>query len=243
VRFVNFKGDRCVFSLLVLFAFASSGMSAQSQGPESLPRTPAAHRYFPQGVFAAASGADDIKAAWYTHTLTALTEPSLLEVSGDKAAHVYRFFWLPSFHRPISVRLTINSDGSGLVVARSVDEHTGLLTKKGVHDSGKLILDTVGNVDQSQVREFLGQLQKLKFWTMTAEDDGSSLMDLPVFRTRMPPVDGAQWVLEGVKNGAYHIVDRWSPESGGSFAASSQEYARLCRYLLQLGNVDVKNLY
>ena len=27
-------------------------------------------------------------------------------------------------------------------------------------------------------------------------------------------VDGAQWIIEGARNGTYHIVDRWSPEDG-----------------------------
>ena len=27
-------------------------------------------------------------------------------------------------------------------------------------------------------------------------------------------LDGAQWILEGVRNGKYHVVDRWSPEKG-----------------------------
>jgi hypothetical protein len=27
-------------------------------------------------------------------------------------------------------------------------------------------------------------------------------------------VDGAQWIIEGVRNGSYHIVDRWSPTNG-----------------------------
>ena len=27
-------------------------------------------------------------------------------------------------------------------------------------------------------------------------------------------VDGAQWIIEGVRNGTYHVVDRWSPREG-----------------------------
>jgi len=27
-------------------------------------------------------------------------------------------------------------------------------------------------------------------------------------------LDGAQWILEGVKNGKYQVTDRWSPEVG-----------------------------
>jgi hypothetical protein len=27
-------------------------------------------------------------------------------------------------------------------------------------------------------------------------------------------LDGSQWVIEGIKNGSYHLVDRWSPKDG-----------------------------
>jgi hypothetical protein len=27
-------------------------------------------------------------------------------------------------------------------------------------------------------------------------------------------VDGAQWIIEGVRNKTYHVVDRWSPKDG-----------------------------
>ncbi len=36
------------------------------------------------------------------------------------------------------------------------------------------------------------------------------LWDLPT-RGQDPQCDGAGWILEAVKGGHYHIVDRWSP--------------------------------
>jgi hypothetical protein len=49
---------------------------------------------------------------------------------------------------------------------------------------------------------FLGKIQENKFWDLATRD-----------KSRMG-LDGAQWTLEGVKNGDYHIVDRWSPNDG-----------------------------
>ena len=201
----------------------------------------ASDKYFPPGVFDT-TRPDNFKEVWYTRTLTALAEPSLYELRADKAVQVYRFLWLPSFHRPISVRLTINSDGTGSVVARSVDKHTGLLTATKT-DTGKLILDTTGEASKTQVQEVLKQLENLGFWFMKAEDDWGGRQDAQGRRIRIMGADGAGWVLEGVKNGEYHIVDRWSPEAAGNSVASNQEYARLCRHFLQLGKVEVKDLY
>ena len=28
--------------------------------------------------------------------------------------------------------------------------------------------------------------------------------------------DGSQWIIEGVRGGKYHVVDRWSPTSGAA---------------------------
>lgn len=214
---------------LIVACSASATILAQSQSPESGAPPSASDKYFPPGVFGT-NQPGNFTGVWYTRTLRALTEPSLFELRADKTVQVYRFLWLPSFHRPISVRLTINSDGSGSIVARSVDKHTGLLNAKKT-DSGKLVLDTVGEASKTQVQELSKQLENLGFWSMKTEDDPCC------------GEDGARWVLEGVKNGEYHIVDRWSPEQLGSGVASSQTYAWLCRYLLQLGKVEVKDLY
>jgi hypothetical protein len=43
--------------------------------------------------------------------------------------------------------------------------------------------------------------------------------------------DGAGWILEGLRDGEYYVVDKQSPEN--------DSYSQLCRYLLQLGKVDV----
>ena len=46
--------------------------------------------------------------------------------------------------------------------------------------------------------------------------------------------DGSQWVLEGVRDNRYHIVDRWSPENS--------EYREACTYLLKLSGMDEDRL-
>ena len=43
--------------------------------------------------------------------------------------------------------------------------------------------------------------------------------------------DGAQWVLEGTRNGRYHVVDRWSP--------TGTEYEQLCKFLMELSPVKL----
>jgi hypothetical protein len=162
--------------------------------------------------------------------LSALEEPPLFGLRDNRSLQVYRFLWLPSFHRPISVRLTINADGSGSIVARSVDRHTGSLGKVP-SDTGKLILDTTSDVDKAQVQDVLEQLQRLAFWAMpTEEAQAASITTDHGYTFESVGIDGSQWILEGVRGGEYHVVDRWSPKDNS--------YSQLCKLLLRLGNVE-----
>lgn len=218
-------------ALVAAFGLLVGALPIQSQNSPSLPPTVLGAQYFPSGVFdiQRPSARDN----WYACTLRELNEPSLFALRNDKSAQVYRFLWIPSFHRPISVRLTINIDGTGSVVTRSVDSHAGLLTKPA-SDMGKLIQDTATVIDQEQVKDVVEQLQRLSFWSMPTEKEqltrprsksgsGSTVL-LPIH------LDGSQWILEGLRGGEYHVVDRWSPRD--------DSYSELCKHLLHLGKVE-----
>jgi hypothetical protein len=213
-------------SALFICVIAGTAL-AQSQQPSALPPDVLASQYFPSGVFDTYTHSSNDK--WYACTLAALREPSLFAMRNDKSAEVYRFLWLPSFHRPISVRLIINVEGTGTIVTRSVDTHAGLLTKPA-SDTGKLIIDTTTAVDKAQVQDVLGQLQGLAFWSMPSEKEEASPQSSGTPTLRVAGVDGSQWVLEGVRRGEYHVVDRWSPHDDA--------YSRVCKHLLGLANVD-----
>jgi hypothetical protein len=132
--------------------------------------------------------------AYYEKHLTALKEPSLREASKRQKTQSYRFLWLRSFHHPIAVRIDLNADGTSLLT-------TKMASGSGGYDPGKLIQDETLNLTLEQTNRFLGQIEATSFWKLP-----SSVQE------RGP--DGAQWIIEGVRNGTYHIVDRWSPTSG-----------------------------
>ena len=48
-------------------------------------------------------------------------------------------------------------------------------------------------------------------------------------------LDGAQWIIEGLLNGNYHIVDRWSPEEGSIRAIGL--------HFLKLSDLKVDEIY
>jgi len=148
------------------------------------PFTTAQTKYFPP----------DFPPAYYEKHLTALNEPSLWEASKGQKTESYRFLWLRTFHHPIAVRVDLKADGTSLLT-------TKISSGSGGYDPGKLIQDETLGLTREQTNRFLGQIEADNFWKLPS-----------VQRDR--GVDGAQWIIEGIRNGSYHVVDRWSPTNG-----------------------------
>jgi hypothetical protein len=70
-------------------------------------------------------------------------------------------------------------------------------------------------------------LNQISFWNLPTDErskpnaDGS--IDLHL--------DGAEWLIEGFRDGAYHVTDRWSPKG---------QYRETCLYLLKLSGLRVR---
>ena len=56
-------------------------------------------------------------------------------------------------------------------------------------------------LSEEQTDWFLGKIGENTFWKLPSIQETMGL-------------DGSQWVIEGIKNGSYHLVDRWSPKDG-----------------------------
>ena len=77
------------------------------------------------------------------------------------------------------------SDGTGLLGLRATDNHRGRLT-----------IDKSLAVTPDEVAKALALIEQAQFWRMPTE---SSVRGL----------DGSKWILEGTRNGSYHMVTRW----------------------------------
>jgi hypothetical protein len=149
--------------------------------------------YFPADTLAATPSQHQFKAEWYAKQLSALREASLWQLSRKNAGvEVYRFLWLRSFHHPMSVSLTVASNGSGVLTSKEADG-------KGGYEPGKLIRNSTATLSKEQTQLFRDRVESLGFWKLAARQQGSA------------GLDGAQWIIEAVKGGRYQIVDRWSP--------------------------------
>jgi hypothetical protein len=155
-------------------------------------------QYFPEAAFDKQEKSNDFAVEWYSQQLKALQEPSLWETSKSIKGQVYRFLWLRSFHHPVVVRLNVNDDGKGTLVTKVADGQGG-------YPPGKLIENRTQDLSKQQTQWFLDEVKALKYWDLpTREGENPNVVQ----------VDGAQWIVEAVRNGTYKIVDRWSPEKG-----------------------------
>lgn len=177
----------------------------------------AAAQFFPAGAFSDKPDVHEMTAAWYSRHLTAMEEPSLLKRAAErKEAEIYRFIWLRSFHPPYVFRLEVRADGTGTLVVKNA-------SGSGGYDPGRLVLSKTLALDARKARQFTSALGQLNFWQLATRDPARS------------GHDGAQWILEGVKGGRYHVVDRWSPEEG--------PFRKLMLDLVALASVKVRPIY
>ncbi len=153
--------------------------------------------YFPKNVFQDDSWGDQFLASWYAHELEVLEEPSLLEMAKNPVCESYRFLWLRTFHNPVAVRLDVRDDGIGVITTKVASGASGF-PRKDVH----LIESMSRPLTPDETRAFLLQVGKGSFWSLASHVED---------RTGM---DGSEWIIEGAKDGKYHVVTRWSPDEG-----------------------------
>lgn len=141
---------------------------------------------------------------WYGKFLKAFKEKPLFETS-NKELEIYRFTWLRTFHHPVVIKIEKQKDK----VSISFKELDGL----GGYKPGKIINNEKNSMGKENWCKFIKLLNETDYWQMKTQDD-------------VLGEDGASWILEGVKENRYHVVDRWSPSGG--------KYREACVYLLKL---------
>jgi hypothetical protein len=150
--------------------------------------------YFPKDALSSYDRVAASRARWYSDQLRALDERSLLEAANNPSVQSYRFVWLRTFHHPVTVRLDIRVDGTGELTSK-------IASGAGGYKPGKLIENKSRILSKEQTNKFLDQVKDAGFWELPSYEENFG-------------VDGSQWIIEGVKDGKYHVVDRWTPAKG-----------------------------
>ncbi len=126
----------------------------------------------------------------YSKHLSAMGEPS---ISCGQPGDAYRFTWLRTFHHPVVVR--VSGMGNHAIV-QAVE-----LDGAGGYEPGKVLRRIEKTLSA-------GEFEKLKSSFSTAEF-GSMLTS-----EKREGLDGSEWIVEMSDNGKYHLVVRWSPDTG-----------------------------
>ncbi len=167
--------------------------------------------YFPPGALHFA--------VWYFRYLVAMNEPSLSRFPGDVES--YRFLWLRTFHPPIAVRAKY-SGGEGWLVSKQLDG-------KGGYEPGKLVANERRPLAAAEWSTLLKHVQRASFWAL-------SPITPELIKVIGLQLDGAFWIIEGLEDGRYHVVDRFS-------GPGQDEFRACCLYLLQLSGLKVDRIY
>jgi len=163
--------------------------------------------YFPPRTFV--SAAADFQVRWYSSEMYALGEESLWPLAGHGAESTYRLTYIPGFSGPTSITLSLAPDGEGIVAIKTLDADREITRTN----------ETV-RASRDQLDRFVSLLDQAHYWTTPTELERTGL-------------DGAEWILEAVRNSRYRVVVRWCPD----IERKSREeipFAEACRLLFEI---------
>jgi hypothetical protein len=178
---------------------------------------PTAVRYFQSGVLAPEPDLERMMRRFYSAHLAALREPSLRYPGAGEEREVYRLLWLRTFQEPVAVRVVFSPDAGATLFVKITDGYGG-------YEAGRLRSRRVRALSVAEIATLRAALARAAFWSQPVED-----------AARRTGIDGVRWIVEGADRGRYHVVHRWSPESG--------PFKDLGLILLKLGQVRTDPLY
>lgn len=168
--------------------------------------------YFPPQTFT--SRAAKFQIFWYSRDLYSMGEKPLWPPSSSLQT-TFRLTLLGAFTGPKVVTLTVLPDAKASARIKAMNVS---------HDA--LETDNMVPVTPERVTKFSTALAKADFWNMQPDVASRGL-------------DGAEWILEGVQNGGYHIVVRWCPATE-SDSPQSLAFADAARLLLEFAEPKYK---
>jgi hypothetical protein len=169
--------------------------------------------YFPPGNYAVNKYGDDLHLhkftnEWYSRVLKNCDEPVLYNYKGSD--EIYRVTWLRSFDFPVVFRF--QKQGFNFILT------TKVLRERYNEYPDELETNDTVSVSFFKWYRFKGKLADADFWKLDLNDKTAQ------------PNDGSSWVVEGVIDGKYHMIERWGP---------GPDLRNACLYLLSISNLKI----
>ncbi len=173
-----------------------------------------AFSWFPDGVFGASPEAHRFNADCYGYALSVLWEPTLYPAC-ESDSETYRLLVLPTFTCPVAIRVFCNGTSTTALAKRG--------SGRGGYDPGELAEEVTSLLADAEWMKIQSLITKSGFWSLASTDRTWS------------GGDGTTCVLEGSRDGRYHVVDRWQPREG--------PFRDLCSLLLRIGRPLIERLH
>jgi hypothetical protein len=167
--------------------------------------------YFPIKTESGGEGVTAFESKWYGKSLERMREPRLPGLAKDVSAEVYRIMILPTWGKPIAVRVQRHGELYSLSARR--------LDGQGGYDPGKLVESKNSKLSAEDSKTLEQLIQKVSFFQLPSDDD--------VFGH-----DGDEWIIEGVSQGKYHVVVRWCADSYDPEKRKLTAFLALYKFLL-----------
>ncbi len=185
--------------LAVLWLAAVGGSAGQSNsagaiGERRWPPPDENPQFFPTEAF---GNSQNVLARFYSWYLRSMGEKPLPELVTLDHRQVYRaLVVLRPYNAPVVVRMSVAKDCRGDLAAK--------VAVSGGHPE-LLTVNRTSEVSQANVRKFLDLMMGADFW---------SIPTLKLFNSRPSVLGESGWMLEGSKDGTYHVVVSSTSELG-----------------------------
>ncbi|WP_417602383.1 hypothetical protein [Owenweeksia hongkongensis] len=203
---MKLKENTLTVILLSICLASCSNLKLSSVAENTLP-----DYYFPLEPFQDTSFPGSTQSnIYYAQYLRAFEEESLYKQSGEII--IYRFTWLRTFHHPVMVRVENIND--------KLRVYWKVMDGMGGYGTDTLLQNERSGISFQNWNELDSLIDETDFW------------NLPQGERKPPNTDGSNWLLEGYRNGNYHLVDRHSPKK-------DQAIYVLGTFILQLTNLQL----
>ncbi|WP_447589107.1 hypothetical protein [Aquipseudomonas campi] len=120
--------------------------------------------------------------------LDSINEQPIKNLATSSKIEIYRFYWSRSSKSTLTYTIDLTS----------TNKPTLIIKKFSKKDPQTLLSETKTELTKTHLQNLKSFLNGAQFWTLPSEEKNAGL-------------DGATWILEGIKDGQYHYTERWSP--------------------------------